>query len=209
MLATDPTTKANRQSVRLIIAIVYAGIGWNPGFCYSLDSLPMDTITISIRSFIQPESLNKRWDTHWSHWAVSSLLPDGFAAFPAPLTMFLIMFLSLNHSSLISTALWFRIDHANPTSRRYRERYRAADNEGKGKAKTDLVLLAEVQWQYSLRSNLLLWGCASTAYLICTGQSDFVLLCLCIVSLVNIVMDELYRYAPMQKNQASNVYLST
>ena len=90
------------------------------------------------------------------------------------------IFVVLNVAFLAATAVWFRLDHASSASR-FTEPSRKA-------------LVAEVMWQYSLRSNLLVWGCLLSSYLIYLGESEFLLYCLAGFSLVNVLTDAVYSY---------------
>ena len=90
------------------------------------------------------------------------------------------VFLALNIAILVGTAVWFRFDHAS-SSRRFQD-------------ETEDTLVAEVMWQYSLRSNLLLFGCALASYLLYIDEIKFLLVCFACFSILNIVTDSVYRY---------------
>jgi len=52
-----------------------------------------------------------------------------------------------------------------------------------------------LRWQYSLRSNLLLWGCLQSAYLLSRlDEIPFVLGAFAGVALLNVATDQVYRY---------------
>ena len=55
-------------------------------------------------------------------------------------------------------------------------------------------MVQEIMWQYSLRSNLLLFGCAEASYLIYIGERSFFLGLLAAFSLVNVATDSFYKY---------------
>jgi hypothetical protein len=93
---------------------------------------------------------------------------------------FLIVFLALNIAFLVGTAVWFRVDHAS-SSRRFT-------------ALMQDSLMADLMWQYSLRSNLLLWGCAMSAYLLYIGEALFLLGMFAAFSVLNVVTDHFYQY---------------
>jgi hypothetical protein len=96
---------------------------------------------------------------------------------------FLSVFLALNLVFLLGTAMWFRLDHASPNAVERRFEHLSAQE-----------LICEVQWQYSLRSNLLLFGCTAVAYLLWIGETEFVLTLFGGISIVNVVTDILYNY---------------
>ena len=56
------------------------------------------------------------------------------------------------------------------------------------------TLIDEVMWQYSLRSNLLLFGSAMAFYLLYIGEIRFLVALFFIFSIVNVITDSLYRY---------------
>ena len=89
------------------------------------------------------------------------------------------LFLAGNALFLIATAIWFRTSHAVQRSR---------FNLPKE------ALIDEVQWQYSLRSNLLLFGGATMGYLIYLGENQFLMRLLVLFSVVNVVTDAVYSY---------------
>ena len=95
---------------------------------------------------------------------------------------FVTIFAWLNLVFLVGTAFWFRLDHASGASKRY-ERRRPSE-----------ALLAELQWQYSLRSNLLLWGCSLASYLVWVGEVQALMWILAMFSVVNVVTDLTYTY---------------
>ena len=93
---------------------------------------------------------------------------------------FVTIFLILNVVFLVGTAIWFRLDHATK-----RERFIMLLQE---------TLVDEVMWQYSLRSNLLLFGSTMAAYLLYIGEIKFVLGVFVGFSVVNVITDAVYRY---------------
>lgn len=93
--------------------------------------------------------------------------------------LFYTIFLSLNVLFLTVTAIWFRIDHA--MSDRFDEMFRDE-------------MMDDLQYQYSLRSNLLLWGSACCAYLLYLQEIGFLLVLFTIVAIVSVVTDFLYQY---------------
>lgn len=95
-------------------------------------------------------------------------------------TPFLWIFLALNVLFLLGTAIWFRVDHA--TSPRRLE------------GLLQDSLMEEVMWQYSLRSNLILFGCILALYLLHLGETTFLLGVFCRFALLNVVTDYIYRY---------------
>ena len=98
---------------------------------------------------------------------------------------YLDLFLVLNITFLVGTALWFRLDHAVRT-----QRFKcpsSSTNHGQR-------LVQDIMWQYSLRSNLLLFGCAESFYLIYIGERRFLLSLLAALSLVNVATDSIYKY---------------
>ena len=103
---------------------------------------------------------------------------------------FISIFLALNVLFLVGTAVWFRLDHASPNARRYQTGLVADGNNSTNRG----VLVAEIQWLYSLRSNLLLWGCLMAGYLVYIGETNFLLWVFCIFASVNVVTDVLYSY---------------
>ena len=92
----------------------------------------------------------------------------------------LTVFLGLNIAFLIFTAVWFRLDHAT--------------SDVRFQALLPDTLIDEVMWQYSLRSNLLLFGCTLAAYLLYIGETGFLLACFAGFSILNIVTDAVYIY---------------
>jgi hypothetical protein len=90
---------------------------------------------------------------------------------------------------LLSTAAWFRFDHASRKDRFVQP----FSHEFIVDTKTHR-LIEELQWQYSLRSNLLLFGCLLAAYLIWIQELAFLLAYFGAISLVNVVTDRLYNY---------------
>mmetsp|Transcript_9069 Transcript_9069/g.14534 ORF Transcript_9069/g.14534 Transcript_9069/m.14534 type:complete len:134 (+) Transcript_9069:92-493(+) len=96
------------------------------------------------------------------------------------LETFLTIFLSLNVLFLIGTAVWFRVDHATKP-----DRFQVMLQES---------LVEEVMWQYSLRSNLLIFGSVMAIYLIVKGELIFLLSVFAVISLLNVLTDCLYRY---------------
>ena len=100
-------------------------------------------------------------------------------------TVFLVVFLSCNIAFLVVTAIWFRFDHASTRSNRFSNRLESS-------------LIDEIQWQYSLRSNLLLWGCALSAYLLAIGESISLLVIFAGMSLLNVITDQFYQYPEAQ-----------
>ena len=90
------------------------------------------------------------------------------------------VFLVLNVLFLVGTALWFRFDHASKP-----ERFQSLLTDS---------LIDEVMWQYSLRSNVLLFGCTLATYLLYIGEMGFLLVCFAGFSLLNIVTDAMYVY---------------
>jgi hypothetical protein len=103
---------------------------------------------------------------------------------------FISIFIALNVAFLAATAVWFRVDHSSANSRRY-QAILAANNEDRPNTE---VFMAEIQWLYSLRSNLLLWGCLMGGYLVYIGETNFMLWCFCILATINIVTDVIYTY---------------
>ena len=101
------------------------------------------------------------------------------------LEYYLDLFLVLNITFLVGTALWFRLDHAVRKSRF--KSPSSSTNHGHR-------LVQEIMWQYSLRSNVLLFGCAESFYLIYIGERRFLLSLLAAFSLVNIATDSIYKY---------------
>ena len=97
---------------------------------------------------------------------------------------FVTIFAWLNLVFLVGTALWFRLDHASSASIRYASQRRRSYD----------ALLAELQWQYSLRSNLLLWGCSLASYLLWVGEVQALMRILAMFSVVNVVTDLAYTY---------------
>ena len=89
------------------------------------------------------------------------------------------LFLAGNALFLIATAIWFRTSHAVQRSRF------SLPKE---------TLIDEVQWQYSLRSNLLLFGSAMMVYLIYIGEHQFLMRLLVVFSVINVVTDVVYSY---------------
>jgi hypothetical protein len=87
----------------------------------------------------------------------------------------------------VGTATWFRVDHAT----------RSMNTEAQ---QNQVPLIMEQQnrddlsWQYSLRSNLLLWGCLQSAYLLYIGEVRFLLGTFSAISVLNIVTDHFYKY---------------
>ena len=97
----------------------------------------------------------------------------------------LVIFLSLNVAFLAFTAVWFRVDHAS-ASRRFAPLLQQ-----------ESLVLDEVRWQYSLRRNLLLCGCALSAYLLYVGESMVILVTFAAMSLVsNVATDFFYQQFP-------------
>mmetsp|Transcript_12525 Transcript_12525/g.30248 ORF Transcript_12525/g.30248 Transcript_12525/m.30248 type:complete len:136 (+) Transcript_12525:2241-2648(+) len=90
------------------------------------------------------------------------------------------VFLALNVAFLLGTAVWFRLDHAS--------------SAGRFQALLADTLIDEVMWQYSLRSNLLLFGCTLAAYLLYIGEIGFLIACFAGFSILNIVTDAVYVY---------------
>lgn len=103
-------------------------------------------------------------------------------------SLFLTIFLSLNIAFLAGTAMWFRIDHASFKSRRYYSGTNPLQHQRKESLREELM------WQYSLRSNLLLWGCLLSAYLLHKNEEMFLLGVFCGLSLLNVVTDHYYQY---------------
>ena len=97
------------------------------------------------------------------------------------------LFLILNITFLVGTALWFRLDHASPKSARFKSPS-SSTNHGQR------ALVQEIMWQYSLRSNILLFGCAEASYLFYVGERRFLLGLLAAFSLVNVATDSVYKY---------------
>ena len=95
---------------------------------------------------------------------------------------FLFVFLALNLLFLIGTAIWFRVDHAS-SPKRFEPLIR-----------NETVIIDEVMWQYSLRSNLLLFGCIQSAYLLYMDQVGFVLGVFVLFSVINLITDTIYKY---------------
>jgi hypothetical protein len=93
---------------------------------------------------------------------------------------FFYVFLALTIAFLAGTAFWYRFDHAI-SSRRFNDLPEA-------------TLVEQVKWQYSLRSNLLLWGCVLAGYLLQIGEVGFLIACFAGFGLLNIVTDHIYRY---------------
>ena len=56
------------------------------------------------------------------------------------------------------------------------------------------VVEEDIMWQYSLRSNLLLFGCTLASYLLYIGESQFLLICFAGFSILNVVTDVVYVY---------------
>ncbi|CAB9525884.1 expressed unknown protein [Seminavis robusta] len=90
------------------------------------------------------------------------------------------IFLALNVVFLLGTAAWFRFDHAS--------------SPGRFQPLLTDSLIDEVMWQYSLRSNLLLFGCTLSAYLLYIGEIGFLLACFACFSVLNMITDALYVY---------------
>ena len=90
------------------------------------------------------------------------------------------IFLAGNALFLIATALWFRTSHSV-----HRGRFNRLPKE---------ALIDEVQWQYSLRSNLLLFGSAMMVYLIYIRENQFLMRLLVVFSVVNVATDSVYSY---------------
>ena len=99
---------------------------------------------------------------------------------------YLDLFLILNITFLVGTALWFRLDHASPKS----ARFKSPSSTKHGQR----ALVQEIMWQYSLRSNILLFGCAEASYLVYIGERRFLLGLLAAFSLVNVATDSVYKY---------------
>mmetsp|Transcript_25109 Transcript_25109/g.51062 ORF Transcript_25109/g.51062 Transcript_25109/m.51062 type:complete len:134 (-) Transcript_25109:774-1175(-) len=97
--------------------------------------------------------------------------------------MFATVFMSLNIAFLLATAVWFRLDHATP---------KRQSNRFEGKMAVELV--QEVQWQYSLRSNLLISVCVLSAYLVYLQELQFLLICFTGLSAMNVITDYFYVY---------------
>ena len=93
---------------------------------------------------------------------------------------FIVIFLSLNVLFLVGTAVWFRLDHATKRNRFINEMQE--------------TLVDEVMWQYSLRSNILLFACVMAFYLIYIGEAYFLLGLFAAFSIVNVITDATYRY---------------
>lgn len=93
---------------------------------------------------------------------------------------FYTVFLALNILFLLGTCVWFRVDHASN-----RDRFAKLTRE---------ELVDDLQWQYSLRSNLLLWSCLLATYVLYLGQEDGLLMIFAGFSMINIVTDSIYRY---------------
>lgn len=89
-------------------------------------------------------------------------------------------FLALNILFLLGTCVWFRFDHAS--------------NRDRFAELTRGELVDDLQWQYSLRSNLLLWSCLLAAYVLYLGQEDGLLMIFAAFSMINVVTDSIYRY---------------
>lgn len=95
-----------------------------------------------------------------------------------PLEMVVTIFLWLDVAFLLGTAIWFRLDHARNKSRFQRNSDNGpVDNESALllllQQLQENVFIEESQWQYSLRSNLLLWGCVLAGYLLVIGETAF------------------------------------
>ena len=95
--------------------------------------------------------------------------------------VFLLIFLSLNVLFLVGTAIWFRVDHASSSSNRFQSMLHE-------------TLIDEVMWQYSLRSNLILFGCVLSGYLIYIDELEFLLFVFVLFSIVNLLTDSMYTY---------------
>lgn len=93
---------------------------------------------------------------------------------------FLAVFLALNVAFLAGTAVWFRLDHA--------------DSPVRFEKLLKIKILDDLMWQYSLRSNLLFWGCVQAAYLIYIGELSFLLYLFAGFSLLNVLTDIFYEY---------------
>ena len=94
--------------------------------------------------------------------------------------LFLFLFLLLNVLFLVGTAIWFRVYHASSSNR-----FQSMLQE---------TLIDEVMWQYSLRSNLLLFGCVLCGYLIYIEELEFLLFVFVLFSIVNLMTDSIYIY---------------
>lgn len=114
---------------------------------------------------------------------LSRLLCSVYACFIHTMVYWLTVFLALNVAFLAGTALWFRIDHARSASR------------FQNSSRQNHQLVTEIMWQFSLRSNLLLWGCVLSSYLIYIGELEALLLCFAGFSLINVVTDVLFPYS--------------
>ena len=99
---------------------------------------------------------------------------------------YLDLFLILNITFLVGTALWFRLDHASPKSARFKSPLSTKHGQR--------ALVQEIMWQYSLRSNILLFGCAEASFLVYIGERRFLLGLLAAFSLVNAATDSVYKY---------------
>ena len=135
----------------------------------------------------------------------------------------LTIFLGLNITFLFGTAVWFRLDHASGGVRNgYCRRWQtfqanqnhllstSSSSSSSSSSGTDtnnnntvgdhtrLLLTAQVEqdimWQYSLRSNLLLFGCTLASYLLYIGENGFLLTCFVGFSILNVVTDVVYVY---------------
>jgi len=91
------------------------------------------------------------------------------------------VFMALNVAFLLGTAIWFRVVHS---LKRNRYRFEESDND----------TIEELQWNYSLRSNLLLSTIALSIYLLAIGEVLFLLVFYSVGGLLNIATDILFVY---------------
>ena len=105
---------------------------------------------------------------------------------------FLVVFLALNICFLVGTAIWFRLDHA---TRSHRSNGMNESNKSQPIVPFNRGSMTdELAWQYSLRSNLLLFGCVQSSYLLYLGDISFLLLLFSAFSVLNVLTDHFYRY---------------
>ncbi len=91
------------------------------------------------------------------------------------------IFMALNVAFLLGTAIWFRVVHSSKTNR---ARFKNTKDD----------IIEELQWMYSLRSNLLLSTVFLSTYLLVIGELYFLLVCYSMMGLINVITDCLYVY---------------
>jgi len=91
------------------------------------------------------------------------------------------VFMGLNIAFLLGTAIWFRFVHSRQKNR---DRFESSGDDS----------IEELQWLYSLRSNLLLSTVLLSVYLLVIGEVFFLLICYSALGLLNILTDFFFVY---------------